>query len=146
MVPSGRIPHSPRFQLDFLAFSELRKILSCCSGQKTSQSRFACHLAIYLPEVAALIDEDDFGVIHLEVGVLAQATISAIAKNDLATVQRHFAFISDTLNSLGKELQDAIEVSYIQYVLLYTRISSDMPIHETLNITLDGLKKHFGPS
>lgn len=111
-----RLHHSPRLQLDYITFTKLRELMSPTPSSTTAHSRFACYLALYLPEVAAHIDEDDFGIIHLEIAALARATADAVSKGDWATVRKHFAFISDMQMNVGGELHDAINVSFAKYL------------------------------
>jgi hypothetical protein len=147
-APNERASFNNRFQLDYASFSALRELLCMKPNHSTLQSRFACFLALHLPEVAARIDEDDFGVLNLEVGVLAMATNDAIASNDWNTVRKHFSFISDTLGNIGGELRDAIQVYYLNYLLLNDMDNSRLNSHDTipqrLKITFDKLKEHFG--
>lgn len=103
----------PRFQLDYLAFRDLHKILCCKSPQRALQSRFACCLAVYFPDVAEHIDESDFGILHLEVAVLKQGSRNAILKGDWETLTRHFAFVRSMLDNGGHELRNALSVSYL---------------------------------
>lgn len=145
---NARLPFNPRLQLDFNTFSALRKLLSRKPKKRTFNSRFACYLALYLPDVAADIDEEDFGIIHLEIAVLAKSTREAIDRKDWVTVQRNFAFIADMLEKAGKELQDAIHISYFEYLLYDKSIPSDLPVQaelrNLLTYMLERLTKAFG--
>jgi hypothetical protein len=80
--------------------------------------------------------------------VLAMATNDAIASNDWNTVRKHFSFISDTLGNIGGELRDAIQVYYLNYLLLNdldnSRLNSHDTIPQRLKNTFDKLKEHFG--
>lgn len=111
-----RLHYSPRLLLDFVTFTKLRELMSQEPSRSTAHSRFACYLALYLPEVAAYIDEDDFGIIHLEIAALARATADAVARNDWPAVRKYFSFISDMQVSVGGELHDAINVSFAKYL------------------------------
>jgi hypothetical protein len=79
----------------------------------TGNSCFADYLAAHLPEVAATLDETDFGRLHLEVCALKIATHEAIQKRDWLTVRKHFTFIDNVLEAAETELHDAIGVSYL---------------------------------
>jgi hypothetical protein len=94
-------------------------------------SRFSDYLAVHFPEVAATIDETDFGRLHLEVSALKMATHNAIQKRDWPTVRRHFAFIDNVLEAAGTELHDAIGVSYLVN-LFYNETSIDFAKARTL--------------
>ncbi len=118
LLPAGIVQMSdnaaiPRFQLDYHSFRNLHKILCCKPGKHATKSRFACYLAIYFPEVAQLIDENDFGILHLEVGVLKIVSRNAILKGDWDAVSRHFAFVMALLDNGGGELRNALSVSYL---------------------------------
>ncbi len=92
---------------------------------------FAVHLARHFPEVAARIDDCDFGVLHLEVGALKLATRDAIAKRDWHTVCNYFNFVADLLAGAGDELRDAVNVSYLGN-LFYGETSPDFAKARTL--------------
>ncbi len=97
----------------------------------SGNSGFAAHLARHFPEVAARIDDCDFGVLHLEVGALKLATKDAIAKRDWHTVCNYFTFVADLLANAGPELRDAINVSYLGN-LFYGETSPDFAKARTL--------------
>ncbi len=103
----------PRFQLDYHAFCQLHAVLNANHTNGAVKSRFACFLAIYFPEEAAHIDESDFGILHLEVGVLKLMSRHAIAKGDWEALARHFAFVMALLENGGGELRNALSVSYL---------------------------------
>ena len=113
----GNAAAVPRFQLDYNSFGELHKLVCLKSLPLAGNSRFASHLALYFPEVAARIDEGDFGILHLEVGALKLATRDAINHRDWHTVCKHFAFVEDLLGNAGDELRGALEVSYLGNLL-----------------------------
>ncbi len=75
---------------------------------------FLQHVVLQLPDVAAHIDEDDFGILHLEMGAMKLATLDAIRRHDLHIVRRHFAFITYLYEYANNELHDAILVSYLE--------------------------------
>lgn len=103
----------PKSRFDFNSFRDLHKLALLRPVPVTGNSRFAGYLAIHFPEVAATIDEADFGVLHLEVGELKLATRDAILRRDWAAVSRHFAFVDSLLENADTELHDAIGVSYL---------------------------------
>ena len=110
MADNGAVP---RFQLDYHSFRDLHKILCCKPRQGAVQSRFACYLAVYFPELAKQIDESEFGILHLEVGVLKQGSRKAIIDGDWEALTRHFAFVGSLLDNGGQELRNALSVSYL---------------------------------
>jgi len=113
----------PRFQLDYKSFSDLHRLVRLKSLPLDGNSRFASRLALYLPKAAARIDEDDFGILHLEVGALKLDTRAAILRHDWTTVNEHFVFVTGMLETAGDELRDALHISYLG-MLLYGETSS----------------------
>jgi hypothetical protein len=103
----------PRFQLDFCSFRDMSKILCVEPSPFAGRSRFACYLAVYFPEIATRIDEEDFGVLHLEVGVLKLASRDAIAAGEWEALAAHFAFVSALFEHCGEELRQALGISYL---------------------------------
>ena len=94
-------------------------------------SRFANYLALHFPEVAATIDAEDLGMLHLEVSALKLATHDAILKQDWETVRTHFAFVDDVLETAGTDLHDAIGISYLVN-LFYSETSLEFATARTL--------------
>ncbi len=103
----------PHFQLDFHSFRDMNKILCLNPSPFAGRSRFACYLAVYFPEVAQRIDEEDFGVLHLEVGVLKRASAGAIANGEWDALAGHYAFAGALAEHGGEELRRALEISYL---------------------------------
>lgn len=103
----------PRLPLDYRAFRDMSRILAVEPSLFASGSQFACLLAVYFPETARCIDEDDFGVLHLEVGVLRLASKVAIVDGDWDMLSRHYAFVAALLAYCGGALRQALEVSYL---------------------------------
>lgn len=75
---------------------------------------FVHHVAMHLPDVSARIEEDDFGILQLEMGAMKLATRDAIERYELHTVRRHFAFIAYLYEHANDELYGAILVSYLE--------------------------------
>lgn len=137
----------PRFQLDYHSFRDLHKILCFKPAKHTVKSRFACYLAIYFPEVAQLIDENDFGILNLEVGVLKTVSRNAIYKGDWDTLSRHFAFVMALLDNGGGELRNALSVSYLGS-LFYGESRGNFAVARCLMPrrlarALEGIEKHY---
>ena len=109
----GMLTGIPRFQLDFNTFYDLHRVVGLKSLPAAGHSRFASHLALYFPEAAARIDENDFGILHLEVGALKILTREAIAKRDWESVGEHYSFVEVMMAVGGDELCDALQVSYL---------------------------------
>ena len=113
----------------------------------TRQLQIASHLALYFPEVAAMMDEGDFGVLHLEIGVLKLATLDAIIRRDWETVKKHFIFIADLFEHAGTELCNALEISYLGNLLYgetsinFAKARSMLP--KPLTIALEKIERHY---
>jgi hypothetical protein len=75
-------------------------------------------VTLYLPEVAERIDENDFGIVHLEIGAMKLATKDAFARNDFTAVRKHLLMIADVLDRADDELYDAIRISYLEAIFL----------------------------
>lgn len=103
----------PRLQLDYHSFRDMSKILCFKPSPFAGRSRFACYLAIYFPEIAQRIDEEDFGVLNLEVGVLKLASDGAIANGRWDALAGHYAFVEALAEHGGEELRRALEISYL---------------------------------
>lgn len=107
------------FQLDFKTFTSLRRMSMHQQGKRQiNRADFVRQLTLYLPDVAARIDENDFGIVHLEVGVMKLATREAIMNGRSSTVQSHLNLISDLFDRADAELRDAIRISYLEALFL----------------------------
>ena len=147
IAQKGETAAIPRFQLDYHAFRDLHKILCCKPARQAVKSRFACYLAVYFPEVAQLIDESDFGILHLEVGVLKTVSRNAILKGDWDAVSRHFAFVASLLDNGGGELRNALSVSYLGS-LFYDETTGNYAVARCLMPrrlarALEGIERHY---
>lgn len=136
-MPNGMFPfggmtstqglHSPYlpaqdFRFNFNVFSAMRQALRS-RGQAMpitimGRADFIHHITLHLPEVSALIGEDDFGVLHLEMGAMKLATRDAIACYEFHTVRRHFSFISYLFEHADNNLYDAIRISYMEALFI----------------------------
>ena len=132
------------FELDYKSFGDIQSVLSLKSGHV---SGFSSCLAQSLPEVAAQMDEYDFGSLHLEVGVLTLATRNAIARRDWYSVGKYFHFAAGLMKNGGHELVDALTVSYVESLLYgettlnYMKARSLLP--ESLAAALAGVERHY---
>ncbi len=138
-------PARPKFDLSI--FRTLHQLAAFKPLPGARRSRFVDHLAIYLPEVAATMGEDDFGVLHLEVGALKLATRDAIVRRDWPVVRRHFAFVDSLLEHADTELHDAIGVSYLGN-LFYSETALDYAKARTLlpprlAVALEIMERHY---
>ena len=143
----GKIPFD-RIQLQYGCNSVggLYKLASS-TPDSSANLRFADCLAVHFPDVAATIDEADFGLLHLEVSALKLATRNAILKRDWATLRAHFAFVDSMLEVAGTELHDAIGVSYLgslfygETSLSHSRARTLMP--KRLAAALEIMERHY---
>lgn len=105
--------------LDFRAFTSLRRMVSYqYSKPLVKRADFIKQITLYLPEVAARIEESDFGIVHLEVGTLRLATREAFARSDFAAVRKHMQLAADLFDRADAELYDAIRVSWLEALFL----------------------------
>jgi len=152
-IQDGMIPKSsrelgiPKFRLNYESFSSLYRSICLKSLPINGHSRFASHLALHLPEVAARINYDDYGILHLEVGALKLATRDAIVRRDWHTVGKYFAFVTDMIEDAGAELLDALHVSYLGNLLYgetsldYAKARSLLP--KQLAMALEEVERHY---
>lgn len=109
------------FRSSFEIFSSLRKKMQASRPLPVTfmgRADFIHHVTLHMPEVSARIDEDDFGILHLEMGAMKLATRDAMQRYELFTVRRHFAYISHLFGHANAELYDAILVSYLEALFI----------------------------
>jgi hypothetical protein len=105
--------------LDFKTFSSLRRMVTHQQSKPlVKRTDFMKQVTLYLPEVAARIEESDFGVVHLEVGAMKLVTKDAISNRDFATVRKHLFLIAELFDRADAELYDAIRISYLEGLFL----------------------------
>lgn len=105
--------------LDFKAFASLRRMVTHQQNKPLlKRTDFMKQVTLYLPEVAARIEEADFGIVHLEVGAMKLATRDAFARSDFATIHRHLMLVADLFERADAELYDAIRISYLEPLFL----------------------------
>jgi len=113
------------FRANYRLFAQARQVIrNRSSGLPVtimSRADFIHHVTLHLPEVAALIEEEDFGILHLELGAMKLASLAAIARYEFYTLRRHFAFIAYLLEHAGRELRDAIQISYVEALFIGER-------------------------
>lgn len=78
------------------------------------RSRFLEMLSERFPEVVATFNEIDDGLIHLEVSAFLRCAETAMDKGRLWNVERYFRFVDEILPLADSDLQNAIEVSFIE--------------------------------
>ena len=124
-------PGMTKPRLDKISPADLKKLAFLKAIPFARDSRFANYLALHFPEVAATIDAEDLGMLHLEVSALKLATHDAILKHDWETVRTHFAFVDEVLETADTGLHDAIGISYLVN-LFYSETSVDFAKARTL--------------
>ncbi len=122
MPPIPELSATDDFGASFKMFTAVRHALH---GQRTSgpvtimgRLDFVRHVALHLPDVSARIAEDDFGILHLEMGAMKLATRDAIRGYDFHAVRRHFAFIAYLYEHADSALFGAITVSYLEALFM----------------------------
>ncbi len=112
-----------------------------------TRTDFIHHVMLHMPEVAARIEEDDFGILNLEVAAMKLATRDAIECYDFHTVRRHFSLLGYLLEHADKELHNAILVSYLEALFLDNASPEYLNARSLLSANLaDALKRielHF---
>ncbi len=82
--------------------------------EKIDHSRFIILLNKRFPEVAANVDECSQGLLHLEMATLARATQAAIDEQDKTTILSHFKFIDEVFRDAAPDVENAVNVSYLE--------------------------------
>lgn len=125
MLPEQGMPFQnfPQdFRFNFGLFSAMRQAMHSRRAAMPitvmGRADFIHHVTLHLPEVSSRIEEDDFGILHLEMGAMKLATREAILSYEFHTVRRHYSFISYLFEHADKELQDAIRVSYLESLFI----------------------------
>lgn len=108
-----------RFLSDFGMFSSLRNMLSQNHARPLMKRiDFMQQVTLYLPEVAALIKESDFGILQQEMRAMKLATEQALLRFDFPAVRKHLMLIGNLFEHADSELREAIHVSYLEGLLL----------------------------
>jgi hypothetical protein len=143
----GQAYGNPPAQVDYRSFRDMNRILCVEPSPYADRSRFAWHLAVYFPETARGIDEDDFGVLHLEVGVLKLASQAAIAAGDWDLLERHYSFVRALREHCSDALRAALDISYLGNLLYgksspnYAKARALLP--PSLACALEAVEKHY---
>ena len=108
-----------RFLSDFKMFTSLRQMLSNNRSQPSmTRLDFMQQVTLHLPEVSELIEESDFGILHLEVGALKLATRQALRQFDFSRIRHHLLLVGNLFEHADAELRAAILVSYLEPLFL----------------------------
>lgn len=87
-------------------------MMACIVNRK----RFIGLLRARFPEVVADIADCSHGLLHCEMGTLARATQRAISLGDMGTAKRHFLFIDSVFEWADPDVENAINVSYLEHI------------------------------
>jgi hypothetical protein len=101
-------------------------------AERIDHRRFIALLTERFPEVAARIDDCSQGLLHLEMATLARATQAAIDDQDEPTVLRHFQFIDEVLRDAAPEVENAVNVSYLENLRFEGRMAAPTKACELL--------------
>lgn len=134
------------FRANYRLFAEARQVMRSRSPELPvtimTRADFIHHVTLHLPEVAALIEEEDFGILHLELGAMKLASRAAISRYEFYTLRRHFAFIAYLFEHAGRELREAIQISYIEALFIGEQGEAHEYVRAILPDSLkDALKK-----
>jgi hypothetical protein len=80
------------------------------------REKFLQLLSEEFPEVPQAFDESEKGLLHCEMGAFARVTEQTIDQGQLVKVEEYFAFIDRVRANAHPELENAIDVSYIEYL------------------------------
>jgi hypothetical protein len=107
------------------------------------RDEFMARLTREFPDVVAAIDPCSSGLLHCEVAEFRRATEQAMDTGHLWAAERHFRLVEELLAVASPELQNALEVSYLEDLALgewtparYRAIRERMP--KALRATLIG--------
>jgi hypothetical protein len=96
------------------------------------RDRFIALLAERFPNVAAAIDNCSQGLLHLEMATLARATQAAIDEADRDAVRRYFAFIDEVFRDAAPDVENAVNVSYLENLRFEGRTAGPTRARELL--------------
>jgi hypothetical protein len=78
------------------------------------RDQFIALLTERFPEIATTIDDCSQGLLHLEIATFARATQAAIDAQDRNAVRRHFEFIDEVFRDAAPDVENAVNVSYLE--------------------------------
>ena len=82
--------------------------------KRIDHEQFLALLTERFPEVAATIDDISQGLLHLEMATFARATQAAIDAAEIETIKRHFKFADEIFRDAAPDVENAINVSYLE--------------------------------
>jgi len=83
-------------------------------AESIDRERFIALLTEQFPEVAEDINNCSRGLLHLEMATFGRATQAAIDARDTETVKRHFRFIDEVLRDAAPDVENAVNISYLE--------------------------------
>ena len=89
-------------------------------------------LATRYPIIAANMSEYAKGLLHLEMADLARATQAAIDDGDRETVRDHFGFVNEVYGNAAPDVENAVNVSYLENLRFEGRQAKAMKARELL--------------
>jgi hypothetical protein len=101
-------------------------------AESIDRGRFITLLTERFPKVAASIDDCSQGLLHLEMATLARATQAAIDEQDKATVRAHFEFVDEVFRDATPEVENAVNVSYLEHLRFEGRKAAPTRARELL--------------
>jgi len=128
---------------DFKTFASLRRMLSHQQSKPlVKRAEFIRLVTLYLPEVAARLEESDVGIVHLEMGAMKLATKDAFARCDFPTVRKHLLLIADLFERADAELYDAIRISYLEAIFLGETSAAHIVARGMLSQPMENVLRH----
>ena len=101
-------------------------------AERIDHPRFIALLTERFPELASSIDGCSQGLLHLEMATLARATQAAIDEQNKPTVQRHFQFIDEVFQDAAPDVENAVNVSYLENLRFEGRKAAPTKARELL--------------
>ena len=87
-------------------------------SEAIDHARFLQMLTEEFPEGSQALEKYSRGLLHCEMGAFAQLTEKAMDEGRFSRVEKHFNFIDRVRESASPEVENAIEVSYLEYLAL----------------------------
>ncbi len=88
------------------------------SPEAIDHAGFLRMLTDEFPEVPQAFDQYGKGLLHCEMGVFARITEEAMDHGQFWKVEQHFRFIERVRESATPEVENAVDVSYIEFLAL----------------------------
>lgn len=101
-------------------------------AERIDRDRFIALLTERFPEIAAAIDDCSQGLLHLEMATVARATQAAIDSQARDTVRRHFQFIDEVFRQAVPDVENAVNVSYLENLRFEGRKATPTKARELL--------------